>query len=223
MIGFSGVQLVSAALLGLLLFPTQVFGFYYYSNGGERRCFQKELTKGTYIQGKYRVSVFDTALNTYQDVSPQDFGLTVDIEEIFDDNQRVVHQKGSPMGDFTFVALESGEHRICLQPQATGWLSKTKTKVELEFEVGSDAKLDSKRKKTMESLQDKVNMLSSKVMQIKLEQQLMRDREAQFRDLSENVNSRAMWWAVIQIIVLATTCVWQMKHLGSFFVKQKVL
>lgn len=214
---------LQSALCLLLLFTNRVLGFYYYNNGGDRKCFQKELTKDTYIQGRYSVSVLDPNTNRYIDASPSDFSIMVDIEEIFDDNQRVVHQKGSPIGDFTFVALESGEHRICLQAQSNGWLSKSKTRVNLDFETGSDMKLDSKRKKTMETLQGRINLLSTKVVQIRLEQRLMRERESQFRDLSENVNSRAMWWVIMQLIVLGAVGMWQMKHLATFFVKQKVL
>lgn len=206
-----------------LLMPINVSAFYFYSNGGERKCFQKELSKGTLLQGKYKVQVYDSDLGSYKDTTAQDFSITIDVEEIFDDNQRVVHQKGSPTGDFTFVTLESGEHRICLQPQASGWLSKSKTKVEVEFEVGSETQLDSKKKHVIDTLHGKVNILNSKIAEIRREQQLMRDREAQFRDLSESVNSRAMWWTVVQIIVLGTTCIWQIRHLSTFFVKQKVL
>ncbi|KAK5781631.1 Erp1p PWA37_004525 [Arxiozyma heterogenica] len=204
-------------------FIQNVFGFYYLNNAGERKCFQKELTKDTYIQGRYSVSVLNPNTKQYTDASPNEMSIIVDIEEIFDDNQRVVHQKGSPIGDFTFVALESGEHRICLQTQSNDWLSKSKVRVDLEFEVGSDMKLDSKKKKTMETLQGRINLLASKVVQIRLEQNLMREREAQFRDLSESVNSRSMWWTIIQLIVLGVVGFWQMKHLATFFVKQKVL
>lgn len=197
--------------------------FYYYSKTGDRKCFQKELRKDTYIQGKYVVSIHDSNSDQYRLANNNEISVTLDIEEIFDNNERVVHQTGSPNGDFTFVALESGEHRICLQIQSTSWLNKIDTQVDLKFESGSDSKLDSKKKKTLETLQDKVNVLVSKVVQIKLEQKLMRDREAQFRDLSENVNSGTMWWGAFQLIVLGITCVWQMKHLATFFVKQKVL
>lgn len=214
---------VYSALCVLLLCTQNVLGFYYFNNGGERKCFQKELTKDTFIQGRYSVSVLDSNTDQYIDASPSDFSIIVDIEEIFDDNQRVVHQKGSPNGDFTFVALESGEHRICLQAQSNGWLSKSKTRVNLEFETGSDSKLDSKKKKTMETLQGRIDLLATKVVQIKLEQNMMRDREAQFRNLSENVNSHAMWWSIIQLIGLGAVGFWQMKHLATFFIKQKVL
>lgn len=206
-----------------LVVPVQVSAFYFYTNGGERKCFHKELSKNTLLQGTYKVQIYDDNLKSYKEADPKDLSVVVDVEEVFDDNQRVVHQKGAPNGDFTFVALDSGEHRVCFQPQASGWLSKVKTKVDIEFDIGSDAKLDSKKRDTLEALHQKVNILNSKILEIRREQQLMREREASFRDISESVNSRAMWWTIIQVFVLGITCVWQMKHLSTFFVKQKVL
>lgn len=205
------------------LSPSQVSAFYFYGNGGERKCFHKELSKGSLLQGSYKVQMFDDRLDTYRDANPQEFDVLIDIDETFDEMHRVSHQKGAPTGDFAFNALESGEHRICIQPQATRWLNKGKTKVDIEFEVGSESKLDSKRRSTVESLQSKIEILSEKVMEIRREQKLVREREAKFRNASEAVNSHAMWWTVVQLIVLGVTCAWQMRHLRSFFVKQKVL
>ncbi|QLL32907.1 hypothetical protein HG536_0D04290 [Torulaspora globosa] len=207
----------------LAVFPSKVSAFYFYGNGGERKCFHKELSKGTLLQGRYNVQIFDEKLDSFRDAIPQEFDVLVDIDETFDDMHRVSHQKGSPRGEISFNALDSGEHRICIQPQATRWLNKGRTKVELEFEVGADTKLDSKQRSTVESLQSKIEILNEKVMEIRREQKLVRDREAKFRNASEAVNSRAMWWSIVQLIVLGITCAWQMRHLRSFFVKQKVL
>ncbi|CCD27075.1 Erp1p NDAI_0J01830 [Naumovozyma dairenensis CBS 421] len=206
-----------------LWFPVHASAFYFYSNGGERKCFHKELSKNTLLQGTYKVQPYDDNLKAYRDADPKDFSVVIDVEEVFDDNQRVVHQKGSPNGDFTFVALESGEHRVCFQPEASGWLTKGKVKIDTEFEIGSDSKLDSKKRDTLEALHQKVVILNAKVLEIRREQQLMREREAAFRDVSESVNSRAMWWTIIQVIALGLTCFWQMRHLSTFFIKQKVL
>lgn len=48
------------------------------------------------------------------------------------------------------------------------------------------------------------------------------EREAEFRDQSESTNSRVVRWMVIQLVVLGITCAWQLSHLRSFFIKQKL-
>ncbi|KAG0658608.1 hypothetical protein C6P45_002102 [Maudiozyma exigua] len=209
-------------VVSILSIISQTHAFYFYHEGNERKCFSKELIAGSVFYGTYKVQLFDDSLQTYTS-SDSDLEVTIDVEEIFDGDQRIVHQTSGPQGKFTFNTEESGEHRICIRPHSKGWLSKTKAKIDLEMSVGSDIVLDSKRKNTIESLHEKVQSLIAKINRIKDEQKLMRDREELFRDLSEQVNSGAMWWTIIQLLVLIITCIWQMKHLATFFVKQKVM
>jgi hypothetical protein len=37
--------------------------------------------------------------------------------------------------------------------------------------------------------------------------------ESQFRDLSELTNTRAVWWSILQIVIILGTCIWQTKTL----------
>jgi len=48
------------------------------------------------------------------------------------------------------------------------------------------------------------------------------EREAEFRDQSESTNSRVVRWTIIQLVILAVTCAWQLSHLRAFFIKQKL-
>ncbi|KAG9128537.1 emp24p/erv25p- protein [Ceratobasidium sp. 392] len=69
---------------------------------------------------------------------------------------------------------------------------------------------------------DKIRELNHKLAEIRREQQYQREREADFRDLSEATNSRAVWYIVAQIGVLLVTCVWQLRHLKNFFEDHKL-
>ena len=64
---------------------------------------------------------------------------------------------------------------------------------------------------------DKLRDLTDKLRSIRREQQYQRVREAEFRNLSEATNSRAMWYMVVQLIVLVTTCYLQLRHLRVRF------
>lgn len=205
----------------LLLSVTNAF--YFYITGGDRKCFYKELSQGTLLVGKYDVEVYDPNTDSFTKTNSKQLGVIIDVEEVFHDNHRVVHQKGSPTGEFTFSAIDSGDHKICFQPQSAGWLAKVKTKVNVNFEIGDDEKLDSKKKGKVDALTEKVKVLNSKVSDIRREQKLMREREAAFRDQSEKTNSRVVRWSIIQLVVLGATCAWQLHHLRTFFVKQKIV
>ncbi len=208
-------------LLSFLALIYSANAFYFYVNGAERKCFYKELSQGTLLIGKYSVESWDNRLNDYRKTN--ELGIVIDVEETFDDDHRVVHQKGTGGGEFTFTAIDSGDHRICFQPQSGGWLAKMKVKVNVDFTVGESAVLDSKNEEVVNTLNGKVISLTAKVNEIKREQGLHREREAQFRDLSENVNSNVVKWSIIQLIILGGTCVWQLHHLRTFFVKQKLV
>ncbi|CAO3635951.1 unnamed protein product [Cunninghamella blakesleeana] len=77
-------------------------------------------------------------------------------------------------------------------------------------------------KETLHDLARKIHELNERVQDILREQQFQKEREAEFRDLSESTNSRIVWWTVLQIIVLGVVCVWQMRHFKSFFVAKKL-
>lgn len=65
----------------------------------------------------------------------------------------------------------------------------------------------------MSDLAAKVRDLNAKLEDIRREQQYQREREADYRDLSEQTNSRAVWYSVAQIGVLVGTCAWQLRQL----------
>jgi hypothetical protein len=83
----------------------------------------------------------------------------------------------------------------------------------LDIAVG-EAKVDEEAEKEhVSDLADKVKELNKRLVDIQREQQYQREREAEFRTLSESTNSRAVWWSIIQMFVLLGTCIWQSRHL----------
>lgn len=83
----------------------------------------------------------------------------------------------------------------------------------LDIAVG-EAKVDEQgEKEHVHDLAEKMSDLNKRLNDIRKEQQYQREREAEFRDLSEATNSRAVWWSVIQLCVLFGACAWQLRHL----------
>lgn len=87
----------------------------------------------------------------------------------------------------------------------------------LDIAVG-EAKVDEESEKEhVKDLAAKVRDLNHRLGDIRREQQFQREREAEFRDLSESTNSRAVYWSLVQILVLFYMCAWQLRHLRTFF------
>lgn len=52
---------------------------------------------------------------------------------------------------------------------------------------------------------------------------VFQEREAEYRDHSEVINSRVVWWTLLQFIVLGGICAWQLNHYKQFFVAKKLV
>lgn len=92
----------------------------------------------------------------------------------------------------------------------------------LDIAVG-EAKVDEDgEREHVKDLASKVRDLNSRLADIRREQQFQREREAEFRLLSEKTNSRAVWWSLFQLVTLGVTCFWQLRHLRLFFESKKL-
>lgn len=127
----------------------------------------------------------------------------------------VVRTRGPSDGKFTFTSHEAGDHSICLGTNySTGWFeANTHIRLYLDIVVGSTKPNVEQDRSHVSNIASKIKDLSIKLEDIRREQQYQREREANYRDLSEATNSRAVWYSVVQIVVLVGTCVWQLQHL----------
>jgi hypothetical protein len=126
-----------------------------------------------------------------------------------------VRTRGPSEGKFTFTSHEPGDHTICLSTNNTaGWFqSNSHIRLYLDIVVGATKPNVEKDRSHAGELASKIRDLNQKLEDIRREQQYQREREADYRDLSESTNSRAAWYTVAQIVVLLVTCMWQLRHL----------
>ncbi|KAK7755995.1 emp24p/erv25p-related protein [Diatrype stigma] len=216
------------AILPLLLLSTVAQALYFYIDGTQPKCFFEDLPKGTLVVGHYEAQEWDDNVRGW--AKHDGISIYISVDELFDNDHRVVSQRGSASGKFTFSAAEAGEHRICFTPSSSSgrqnWLSVLSPnggiKLQLDLAIGETSEIESSDKTKLEDLVTRVRDLNSRLQDIRREQVFQREREAEFRDQSETTNSRVVRWMVIQLIVLGATCAWQLSHLRSFFIKQKL-
>lgn len=125
----------------------------------------------------------------------------------------VVKTTGPSDGVFTFTSHEAGDHSICLSTNHTSWFSHTHIRLYIDIVVGSTKPNVEHDRSHVSELASKLRDLNQKLEDIRREQQYQREREADYRDLSEATNARAVWYSIAQIIVLLVTCAWQLRHL----------
>jgi p24 family protein alpha len=127
----------------------------------------------------------------------------------------VVSTRGPPDGRFTFTSHDADDHSICLSTNySSTWFGPiAHIRLYLDIVVGSTKPNADHDRSHVSVLASRLRDLNIKIEDIRREQQYQREREADFRDLSETTNSRAVWYSLAQIAVLVSTCAWQLRHL----------
>ncbi|KAK3350170.1 emp24/gp25L/p24 family/GOLD-domain-containing protein [Lasiosphaeria hispida] len=215
-------------LLPLLSLGTLAQALYFYIDGTSPKCFFEELPKDTLVVGHYTAEEFDESRQSWS--KHDNIAIYISVDEIFDQEHRVVSQRGASAGKFTFTAAEAGDHKICFMPTANSghatWqpLSHPNGGIRLTLDVaiGETSAIESSDKDKLQDLASRVKDLNARLQDIRREQVFQREREAEFRDQSESTNARVVRWILIQLTVLGITCAWQLSHLRSFFIKQKL-
>ncbi|ETS61867.1 hypothetical protein PaG_03975 [Moesziomyces aphidis] len=210
---------VLVLLCTLLLAVRSTAALYFYLEPDTPKCFLEELPNDTVVVGHYMTEEWDTTLQRF--VVKDDMGIHISVREVRDDHV-VTSSRGPPEGKFAFTSHEAGDHRICMLAKFDG-RPAVQVRMHLDIVIG-DAKPDNshKDKAHVTDLAQRVRDLNALLRDIRKEQQYQREREAQFRDLSEVTNSRAMWWSSLQLITLLGACVWQLRHLRGFFEDKKL-
>ncbi|TVY91895.1 putative membrane protein [Lachnellula willkommii] len=236
--------------LSALLAPVQ--SLFFYIDGTTPKCFFEELPKDTLVVGHYSAEEYDENMKAWAKHDGLSIAISVDVIYTpktilhiapFFPRERCLAKpgslrqrpprnqpKGSSSGRFTFTAADSGDHKICFTPSSTsggqGWLSALHPmggiKLTLDLAIGETSAIESTDKGKIQDIVQKVKDLNGRLNDIRREQVFQREREAEFRDQSESTNARVVRWTLVQLVVLGITCAWQLSHLRSFFIKQKL-
>ncbi|KAF8498725.1 emp24/gp25L/p24 family/GOLD-domain-containing protein [Russula emetica] len=205
----------------LFLFISAVDALHFYLDANEKRCFIEELPTDTVVEGHYRAMEWSEQGNVYS-INEQ-LGILVEVTEV-ESGHEVVSTRGPPDGRFTFTSHDAGDHSICLSTNySSSWFGPiAHIRLYLDIVVGSTKPNADHDRSHVSVLASRLRDLNIKIEDIRREQQYQREREADFRNLSETTNSRAVWYSIAQIAVLLSTCAWQLRHLRRFFEDRKM-
>ncbi|KAF1809943.1 hypothetical protein P152DRAFT_402501 [Eremomyces bilateralis CBS 781.70] len=220
-------QFLSYLLFAILILPSHALHFFIDSAGP--KCFYEELPKDTMVVGDYKAERFSEQTGKYE--IDNHMKVYISVEEVFDNDHRIVSQHGDAKGRFTFSAADSGDHRLCFVPTpasiAGSWLSgghpdNKGIKFTLDMVIGETSAIESNDKGKLQDIVTRVRDLNGRLQDIRREQVFQRERESEFRDQSESTNAKVVKWTLVQLVILGVTCAWQLSHLRSFFIKQKL-
>lgn len=198
--------------LPLLSLASAAQALYFYVDGATPKCFFEELPKDTLVVGHYSAEEYDDRVNAWQQHNGISIYISVDVrihhhhhpspsrnhkpphnnihtrltlpQEVFNNDHRVVSQRGSSSGRFTFTAHESGDHKICFVPSSTSgrssWLSahgpNGGIKMRLDLVIGETGQIESSDKDKLQDIASRVKDLNARLHDIRREQVFQRVR-----------------------------------------------
>lgn len=103
---------------------------------------------------------------------------------MFDNDHRVVSQRGTSSGRFTFSSAEAGNHRICFTPSSSsgrsGWTSVAHNnggiKLQLDLVIGETNQIESTDKNKLQDIATRVKDLNARIRDVRREQIFQRVR-----------------------------------------------
>eukprot|EP00160_Parvularia_atlantis_P017023 Unigene5684_Nuclearia_a/m.17350 Unigene5684_Nuclearia_a/g.17350 ORF Unigene5684_Nuclearia_a/g.17350 Unigene5684_Nuclearia_a/m.17350 type:complete len:240 (-) Unigene5684_Nuclearia_a:64-783(-) len=212
------LALCAALVAAVATAPRAADALHFYLEHGAQRCFTEMLPKGTLVVANYRALVEDNGVY----VENNEVGVLVNVMDMTNRNY-LLKLKKDHAGRFTFTATYAGDHEICIRTNQTAWFrSAQKAKMYFDMTVGEGAHDINEQRERLSSLALQIRDLNNRVVDIRREQQYQKEQEEVFRDLSEAVNSRVVWFVLLQVVVMLVVTLWQLRHLTRFFAEKKV-
>lgn len=126
--------------------------------------------------GHFAAEEYDPNHRNY--VVHPNLAIHITVDEVFDNDHRVVSQRGSSSGKFTFTAADSGDHRLCFNPigaaSSAAWLSggagNGGIKMRLDLAIGETSIIESADKGKIADIAQKVRDLNGRLQDIRREQ-----------------------------------------------------
>ena len=147
---------------------------------------------------------------------------------IFNDaTNEVIREQIAPFqGKISFTALHAGYHTICVTTASMSSGFDKKGPIKLEFDIsllGKGAMEFPNKQARLTEIGQQIQKLQGKLMDLRQEQENLKVLEIEFRNLSERVNSKVVWWSLLQVILFVGTAFLQLRHLKTFFRAKKLV
>lgn len=196
---------------------SSVSALHFYLNEGYEKCFILDVPDQTVVLGEYNLL----------DSPPAEFPDQGVHLKVADPQGTIIHQRlVRSAGKFSFTSQVSGQNRICLLPTSSSWFGNNN-------KIRFDLNMDNTREKIQhEHLASKeqvghlgeiVNSVNDRLSEIVKGQNYAREKEAVFKDESEQVNSRILLFTIFQTVVILISGVWQIWSLRNFFISRKLV
>ncbi|CAJ0578905.1 unnamed protein product, partial [Mesorhabditis spiculigera] len=195
--------MITWLLLSALFLSTNAY--FIHVDANEEHCFFERVSSGTKMG-----LMFEVAEGGF---------LDIDVKIVGPDNKEIYKGERESSGKYNFAAHMDGAYTFCFGNQMSTMTPKA---VMFTIEVNSPhaqapgAATDADAVEN-QKLEEMVQQLSSALTSVKHEQEYMEVRERVHRQINENTNSRVVYWAAFEAIVLVSMTLGQIWYLKRFF------
>eukprot|EP00494_Astrolonche_serrata_P005307 UN05323 len=123
------------------------------------------------------------------------------LQEVFKNEDLIADDK------ILYTTTSTGSHQLCFLVGSEANPTKSKYKFQLYIDVGTDNTNyeELARVEHLSSIEVEVRRLNDKIRTIRAEQLYQKKQEEEFRDLSELINEKVVWWSLVQAGVIVLT------------------
>ncbi|GAA6024602.1 hypothetical protein JCM11491_006042 [Sporobolomyces phaffii] len=137
--------------------------------------------------------------------------LDVDFTMTGPPNDRVMNsQHKKDTGTYSFTAEHDGRYQYCFSNEMSTVTGKT-----VSFNVHGVMYVEDDGHTA--PIEKEIRALSAALEDVKDEQEYIVVRERLHRDTAESTNDRVKYWSIVQTLMLAGVCGWQIFYLKRFF------
>lgn len=220
------MKLFSLCLSWAFIFQTEALFFHLMRN--EKKCFIEEMPEETIFQGHYSVKI--SKPNSMHEFVPTPSGFGMHVAVTNPDGREVLSRSYGSEGKFSFTSDLPGEYLVCMGSNITSSFNILKTnqqrlRVNFKIKVGEHSTnyQEMAQKEELTEMQLHLRRMLEQTQGIAREQNFQRYRENKFRASSEDISSKVLKWAVVQLVVLIVLGMYSMRHLKNFFQAKKLV
>lgn len=170
-------------------------------------CFHDRVTPGTRM-----ALMFEVADGGF---------LDIDVKVVGPDKKVIYEGQRETSGKYTFAAHMDGVYDYCFSNKMSTMTPKI---VKFSMDVGDAPKDTSKDdQEHHDKLSEMIQQLAVSMTSVKHEQEYMEVRDRVHRAISESTNSRVVWWAFFESLILVAMTTGQVYYLKRFFEVRRVI
>jgi hypothetical protein len=189
----------------------------FYVPEAREKCFLLDIAEDTVVLVRYDLIDRPPAGSTDQGV----------MLSVLDHTSNLITKRNiAENGTVSFTSQKRGSHKLCLTLLNASWLGSIKRarfKLDIDFTKDEVSHTHLASKEQVSHLEQISENMIDRLAEIIKAQDYARQKEALYKDESEYINSRIIWFTLFQALVILVSGVWQIVSLRRYFVTRKLL